>query len=123
MRRLIVIICVLLSAFAVASLFLYRTRVGGSHDQPASRRSIVSEVNTAEGQVEAVDVDSGTLKLNAGDQEVVFTFDDRTAILQSGHTIPPASLEAGTGVTVKYTKRGGKNWARRIELQDAERGD
>lgn len=121
MRRLTVIICISLLAFAGASLLIYRigTRTAPSNPPASPNRDIVPEVNTAEGQVGSVDVDARTLTLVAGDQEVVFSYDDRTSIIQSGHAVTPDSIPAGSGATVRYTSRAGKNFARRIELAES----
>jgi hypothetical protein len=124
MRKLTVIISTVLIAFLAASVLVYRWRLHPrAHQRSVPRQSLVTELTTAEGQIETVDVNSGTLKLTDGEQEIVFTFDDRTAILQEGHAIAPDSIETGADARVRYAKRGGKNWARRIELVAAEKGD
>ena len=125
MRRLTLIILTLLLAFAAASMVIYR--LGPGRNRPRNRiatATIVPEVKTAEGHVQNVDVGAGTLTLIDGDREAVFTFDERTTIVFAGQTVPPASIETGADATVKYAKRGEKNWARRIELVAAnEKGD
>jgi hypothetical protein len=123
MRRLSIIICISLVAFAGASLLIYRlgTRSGSSNPPAPPNRDIVPEVNTLEGQGGSVDVDARTLTLVEGDREVVFSFDDRTSIILSGRAVSPDSIATGSGATVRYTSRAGKNFARRIEL--AESGD
>jgi hypothetical protein len=50
----------------------------------------------------------------------MLAFDERTSILESGRPVQPASITSGTPATVKYTQRGGKKWARKIELASAE---
>jgi hypothetical protein len=118
MRRLALIIFCILAAFAAASLAVYRLGISRNRvvEQTGPRRSIAPEVKTAEGEVQAIDVNSGTLTILDGDHQFTFAFDDRTSILQSGHTVAPDSIEAGAGAKVRYLKRGGKNWARRIDL-------
>ena len=123
MRRLVATILFLLVAFAAASLVVYRLGLGHSTPgEPAVHNTIVPDVKTAKGEVQAIDVGAGTLTIVNGDREFVFTFDDRTSISQSGHSVPAGSIEAGTGATIRYLKRGGKNWARRIELVAADTG-
>lgn len=115
-------IIVILAAFALASLSLYWSRMGGVAPAPPQSepaRAIISEVKTAEGQIGAVDPGSNTLVLIDGSGEVVFAFDERTAIVESGRPVQPNSIRRGAAATVRYTQRGGKNWARKIELARA----
>lgn len=122
MNKLARTIIVILIAFALASLSLYRSHMGGVAPAPQQgdpARAIISEVKTAEGQISAVDPGSNTLVLIDGSGEVIFAFDERTAIVESGRAVKPSSIQRGTSATVRYTQRGGKNWARKIELAHA----
>jgi hypothetical protein len=125
MNKLNRIISAILIAFALSSLLIYRLRLG---DVPAPQpsdtaRAFKSEIKIVEGQICAVDTESNTLILIDGSQEVAFTFDGRTAIVESGHAVKPASIPHGASATVKYTQRAGKNWARKIELLAAAPSD
>lgn len=118
MNKLNRIISAILIAFALSSLLIYKLRLG---DVPAlqpvdTSRALTSEVKIVEGQICAVDTGSNTLILIDGSQEVAFAFDERTAIVESGRAVQPASIPHGASATVKYTQRAGKNWARKIEL-------
>lgn len=122
MNKLARIIIVILIAFALASLSLYWSRLGGDAPAPQQSdpaRTITSEVKIAEGQIDVVDPGSKTLVLIDGTEEVIFAFDERTAIVESGRVVQPNSIQRGTPATVRYTQRGGKNWARKIELARA----
>jgi hypothetical protein len=124
MRRLVAIILFPIVAFAAASLLVYKLGLGRAGGETAvSRKSIVPEVKTAEGEVQAIDLGAGTLTIVEGDHQYTFSFDDRTSIQQSGHPVAPDLIEAGSGAKVRYLKRGGKNWARRIELVAASNGE
>src|SRR4051812_35509898 len=110
MNKLIRIFITILMAFALSSLLIYRLRLG---DAPAPQlaepeRSIKSEIKTVDGQIGVVDTGASTLTLIDGSQEVTFIFDGRTAIVESGHAVKPASIPQGAPATVKYTQRGGK---------------
>src|SRR5205085_7978502 len=115
MSKLIRTIIVILCAFALASLLIFRLRIT---DAPAGPQSpaINTDVQTVEGQIGTVDTDTGTVTLVDGDRQVTFDFDERTAIVESGHAVPPASIPQGAAASVRYSQRGGKNWARKIEL-------
>jgi hypothetical protein len=122
MNKLARTIVAILIVFALASLSLYWSRIGGVTPAPQQSdpsRAIISEVKTAEGQISAVDPGSKTLILIDGNQEVLFAFDERTAIVESGQAVQPNSIQRGAAATVRYTQRGGKNWARKIELAHA----
>ncbi|HKP87523.1 MAG TPA: hypothetical protein VJZ26_15580 [Blastocatellia bacterium] len=121
MNRLIKIIIALLIAFALSSLLVYRVRLG---DAPAlqtgiASRAVQSEIKTVEGQIGIVDTGANILTLIDGSREVTFTFDGRTTIVESGRAVQPGSIPQGAPAAVKYTQRGGKNWARKIELLTA----
>ena len=115
MSKLIRIIVIILIAFALASLLIFRLRMT---DAPAGpeQSAINTDVQTVEGQIGAVDTDTRTLTLVDGDKQVTFDFDERTAIVESGRSVPPAKIPQGAAASVRYTQRGGKNWARKIEL-------
>ena len=115
MSKLIRIIVIILFAFALASLLIFRLRIT---DAPAGlpQPAINSDVQTAEGQIGTVDTDTRTLTLVDGDKQVTFDFDERTAIVESDHSVPPTKIPQGAAASVRYTQRGGKNWARKIEL-------
>ena len=118
MNKLGRIISAILIVFLLSSLFIYRLRSGDGTARPATdaSRVIKSEIKMIEGQISAVDTDSNTLILIEGSREVAFDFDGRTAIVESGRAVKPASIPRGASATVKYTQRAGKNWARKIEL-------
>jgi hypothetical protein len=83
----------------------------------------VEETRIIEGEIQTVDPGSRTFTLRNEGEEVMLAFDERTSILESGRPVQPASITSGTPATVKYTQRGGKKWARRIELAPAEPPD
>ena len=76
-----------------------------------------------EGDIQAVDPGLRTFTLMNAGQEVTFGFDDRTSFTESGRPVEPASIVSGTPAAVKYAQRGGKNWARRIELSPEQAPD
>src|SRR5918911_3371048 len=115
MTKLIRIIVIILLAFALASLLIFRLRMTDAPAGPA-QSAINSDVQTAEGQIGTVDTDTQTLTLVDGDKQVTFDFDERTAIVESGRAVAPAKIPQGVPASVRYTQRGGKNWARKIEL-------
>jgi len=124
MKKLIEIIGILLMAFALSSLLVYRTRLRDAPPlQPPGVRADRSEVKIVEGQIGIVDTGANTLTLFDGDREVTFIFDGRTAIVESGRAVKPGSIPRGASAAVKYTQRGGKNWARKIELLTAQSSD
>jgi hypothetical protein len=121
--NLIRVLSVILIAFALSSLVVYRLRLArtlrpSNQSQPATR--LVEETRTIEGEIQAVDPGSGTLTLMNEGKEVTLGFDERTSITESGRPVQPASIVSGTPASVKYAQRGGKKWARRIELVPAE---
>lgn len=126
MSKLVRILGVILMAFALSSLVVYRLRLGNTLRAPrqGSTTPILSEeTKTVEGQIQTVDPNAQTFILVNRGEEVMLAFDERTAILDSGHPVQPASITSGTPATVKYTQRGGKKWARKIELIHAEPPD
>ena len=125
-NKLVRILAVILIAFALSSFLLYRLRLGSTLRQSRPSRStptLVEETITVEGQIQAIDPGTRTLTLVNDDEEVMLAFDERTSILESGRPIKPASITSGKAATVKYTQRGAKKWARRIELTPAEPPD
>ena len=123
MSKLVRILSVILIAFALSSLLVYRLRLNSSLRPQRQRQSVpipLEETKTVEGAIQAVDPDAKTLTLINEEEEVLMAFDERTAILESGKPVQPASITSGTPATVKYTQKGGKKWARRIELTPVE---
>jgi len=125
-NKLVRNLSVILLAFALSSLIVYRLRLSGSllpttQDQPATR--LVEETRIIEGEIQAIDEGSRTFTLMNEGEEVMLAFDERTSIIESGRPVQPASITSGTPATVKYAQRGGKKWARRIELVPAEPPD
>lgn len=118
MNKLGRIISAILIVFALSSLVIYRLRLGGvrGRQAPDTSRAIRSEIKMIEGQICDVDTGSNTLILIDGSRQVTFDFDGRTAIVESGRAVEPASIPRGASATVKYTQKAGKNWARKIEL-------
>src|ERR1051325_5929428 len=116
MNKLLRIITVILVGFALSSLLIYRLRLGDGPTPRNNRQVMQSEVKTVEGQIGAVDEDAKTMTLVDGDQEVTFSFDERTAIVEQGHAVQPKAIPRGAAAAVKYSQRGGKNWARKIEV-------
>lgn len=123
MSNLVRVLSVILIAFALSSLVVYRLRLGRTlrpsfQSQPATR--LVEETMTIEGEIQTVDPGSQTLTLMNDGQKVTVRFDDRTSITAYGHPVQPASIISGALASVKYAQRGGKKWARRIDLVPAE---
>jgi len=125
-NKLVRILGVILIAFALSSLLVYKLRFGSTLPQSRQTRStptLVEETKTVEGQIQKIDPGTLTLTLVNDYEEVMLAFDERTSILESGQPIKPASITSGKAATVKYTQRGAKKWARRIELSPAEPPD
>ncbi|HEY3139340.1 MAG TPA: hypothetical protein VGL29_25195 [Blastocatellia bacterium] len=123
MSKLARILIIILMAFALSSLVLYRLRLGSTlrpSRQNTATAGLVEETKTIDGEIEAVDPGSSTLTLINDGQQLLLAFDERTAILESGRPVQPTSIASGTPATVKYTQRGTKKWARRIELAPAQ---
>lgn len=123
MSKLARILIIILIAFALSSLVVYRLRLGNTLRplrQNTPTAGLVEETKTIDGEIEAVDPGSSTLTLINDGQQLLLAFDERTAILESGHPVQPTSIASGTPATVKYTQRGTKKWARRIELAPAQ---
>ncbi len=123
MSKLVRILSVILIGFALSSLVLYRVRLSSTlrpSRQAAPAPGLVEETRIIEGEIQSVDPGSRTFTLINEGEEVMLAFDERTSILESGRPVQPASITSGTPATVKYAQRGGKKWARRIELAPAE---
>lgn len=123
MSNLVRVLSVILIAFALSSLVLYRLRLSRTlrpSIQSHTATRLVEETRTIEGEIQAVDPGSRTLTLINDGQEVTVRFDERTSITESGHPVQPASIVSGALASVKYAQRGGKKWARRIELVSAD---
>lgn len=113
------IVFLILAAFALSSLAIYRLRIVGrkpSAHQRDSARTIRAATKTVEGQIDSIDADAGIIKLNDGTETVTLAFDERTEIVESGKVIEVGSITSGASATVKYTQRRGRNLARKIEL-------
>lgn len=126
MIKLARILGVILIAFALSSLLVYRLRLSSSLHRSRQSHPVTKlreETTTVEGQIGVVDIGSKTLTLINDGEEVMLAFDERTAITESGHPVQPASITSGTAATVKYAQRGSKKFARRIELVRAEPPD
>jgi hypothetical protein len=120
---LVRILSVILIGFALSSLVLYRLRLSSTlrrSRQAAPVPGLVEETRIIEGEIQTVDPASRTFTIVNEGQEVMLAFDERTSIIESGRPVEPASIASGTPATVKYAQRGGKKWARRIELAPAE---
>jgi hypothetical protein len=123
MNKLARIIIVILTGFALSSLVLYRLRLAPtlrSTRQTASSNGLVEETKTIEGEIQTVDPNTRTFTILKEGEEVMLAFDERTWIIESGKQVQPAAIATGTPATVKYAQRGGKKWARKIELVPAE---
>lgn len=121
--KLVRILSVILIAFALSSLVVYRLRLASAlrpTRQAAPAPGLVEETRIIEGEIQTIDPGSKTLTLVNDGQEVMLAFDERTSIIESGRPVQPASIASGTAATVKYAQRGGKKVARRIELAPAE---
>ncbi len=122
-NKLVRILTVIFVAFALSSLLVYKLRLGSTlHQSQRSRpaANLVEETKTVEGQIQTIDPGTSTLTLMNDGEEVMLAFDERTAILESGRAIKPTSITSGRPATIKYTQRGAKKWARRIDLTPAE---
>ena|GEM_PF-1380437 len=123
MTKLFRILSIILLAFLLSSLFIYRLRLGSTlrrNPQSQTTPILIEETKIVEGQIQTFDPRAQTLTLVNDSEEVMLAFDERTAILESGKPVKPASITSGTPAMVKYTQRGGRKWARKIELTPAE---
>ena len=123
MSKLVRILGVILIAFSLSSLLVYRLRLGSTlHPSrgPQSKNRLAEETKVVEGQIQTVDPGAQTFTIVNDDEEVNLAFDERTSIVESGRPVKPTSMTSGTPATVKYTQRGGRKWARKVELVPAE---
>ncbi|HXG94543.1 MAG TPA: hypothetical protein VNN73_19535 [Blastocatellia bacterium] len=124
MNKLARIIIIILVAFAIASLLLYKLRLGSlsrPSQQSGIHRTDNVEMQTIEGEIGDVDEQANTLTLVGDGQQVTLAFDERTAIVEEGQHVQPSAIKSGKAARVRYTERGGRNWARRIELASSTR--
>ncbi|MFY9609135.1 MAG: hypothetical protein WAU45_11050 [Blastocatellia bacterium] len=112
------IVFLILAAFVLSSLAIYRLRVNGAKParQHESAHAIRAVTKTVEGQIGAVDPDARTFILDDGTGKVILAFDERTEIVEAGRIVEPTSITSGVSATIKYTQRHGRNLARKIEL-------
>jgi hypothetical protein len=118
MKKLIRTIGLIMIAFIVASISIYRLRAPRPLPPPAQQRitTVEPEIKIVSGQISDVDEDNRTLVLDYDDNKIIIGFDDRTAVIDSGEITGPASITTGAEATVKYTELGGKKRARSIKL-------
>ena len=116
MGKLVRTICIIIITFMLASLVLYRVRLGhGGRPHAHPQRSANAIIET-EGQVSEIDEDDGRLVLTDGDQNIVVIFDERTSITEAGGAVAASAITPGATATVRYTPQNGKNRARSISL-------
>jgi hypothetical protein len=73
---------------------------------------------TASGTLVRVDTDNHTISIRTtAGAEMVFSFDDQTAVEGDEQTVAGLATMSGTDVTVHYTKKGDTNLAARIEVK------
>ncbi|HEV8484159.1 MAG TPA: hypothetical protein VGV87_11500 [Blastocatellia bacterium] len=116
MGKLVRTIVIIIITFMLASLVLYRVRLGHGARPSEHPRPLASAIIETEGQVSEVDSDDGRLVLTDGDQNIVVIFDERTSITQSGGAVAASAITPGARATVRYTPQNGKNRARSISL-------
>jgi hypothetical protein len=119
MSRLVKIIIIIIAAFILLSLCLYKLQLGRNHGAPHEGKGATFEATTveeAEGEVGAVDEESRTLTLINNSRSMAFSFDDKTSVMQAGRLLRPASIKPGARATVKYQKRGRRLLAREIVI-------
>ena len=117
MGKLVRTIVIIIITFMLASLVLYRMRLGHASRPPAHALRSASAIIETEGQVSEVDEGDGRLVLTDGDQNIVVIFDERTSITESGGVVAPSAITPGAMATVRYSPQNGKNRARSISLQ------
>ena len=99
MSKLVRILSVILIAFALSSLVVYRLRLSSTlrrSRQHQSASGLVEETRIIEGEIQTVDPGSRTFTLVNEGEEVMLAFDERTSILESGRPVQPASITSGT---------------------------
>lgn len=119
MKRLIEIIILIIIAFILSSLWLYRHRLGEATLQQPSfqeRQDLSIDLATAEGEISRFDTGNRTMILTDGDNNLTISLDDKTAVSESGHPIRFTSISCGTKAKVSYRKKSGRYWAVQIEL-------
>jgi len=116
MGKLVRTIVIILITFMLASLVLYRVRLGHGAKPRAHTQPVASAIIETEGQVSEVDEDDGRLVLTDGDQNIVVVFDERTSITEAGGAVAASAIIPGAKATVRYTPQNGKNRARSISL-------
>ena len=116
MGKLVRTLVIILITFMLASLVLYRLRLGHTGSPRDRTRALASAVIETEGQVSEVNEGDGRLVLTDGDQNIVVIFDERTSITESGGIVAPSAITPGAKATVRYTPQNGKNRARSISL-------
>ena len=123
MSYLVRVLSAILIAFTLSSLVVYRFRLARTLRTPIETRpptSLVEETSTIEGEIQSFDAGARTFTIISEGEEVTLGIDERTSITESDRPVQPASIVSGTSASVKYAQRGGKKWARRIELVPAE---
>ena len=116
MGKLVRTIVIILITFMLASLVLYRLRLGHSGRPRELARPAATAIIETEGQVREVSEGDGRLVLTDGDQNIVVIFDERTSITESGGIVAASAITPGAMATVRYTPQNGKNRARSISL-------
>ena len=119
MKRLIEIICLIIIAFILSSLWLYRHRLGqATLQQPSDQDRQYSAIDlvTAEGEISTLDTGNKTMILTDGNNSLTISLDDKTAISESGHPIRFTAISSGAKAKVRYRKKSGRYWAVQIEL-------
>ena len=119
MKRLIEIICLIIIAFILSSLWLYRHRLGQATLQQSSaqdRQALSVDLATAEGEISTFDTGNRTMILTDGNNSLTISLDDKTAISESGHPVRFTAIPSGAKAKVSYRKKSGRYWAVQIEL-------
>ena len=117
MSKLVKIIIIIIAAFILLSLCLYKFQPGRNRNasgEGASRQA--AAVEEAEGEIGVVDEESRTLTLINHSSSIQFSFDDKTSVVQAGRFVRPASIKPGARATVKYQRGGRGLVAREIVL-------
>src|SRR5258706_4336702 len=103
MGKLVRTIVIIIITFMLASLVLYRLRLGHAPRPRAHALPSATAIIETEGKVSEVDEGDGRLVLTDGDQNIVVIFDERTAITESGGIVAASAITPGTIATVRYT--------------------
>ena len=114
MKRLIEIIILIIIAFILSSLWLYRHRLEPPSGQDRQYSSV--DLATAEGEISMLDTWNRTMILTDGSNSLTISLDDKTAISESGHPIRLTAISSGAKAKVRYRKKSGRYWAVQIEL-------